>query len=142
MSLDSLIEVFSVVHPFFNILMVFLFLYQAWMGFKIRRGRKRGQSQFNSIRRHRKLGPFLILAGLAGYCSGLVLVFINSGQLLVYPLHLAVGSLIALFLVIQYIVTRKIRGVESSWRTPHLAAGILMLCLYALQIITGLALLA
>jgi len=142
MNLDLFMEIFTVVHRFFNVLVFLTFLYQAWMGFKIRQGRKRGQPQLNIIRRHRKLGPFLILAGLAGYCSGLILVFIGSGQLLVYPLHLSIGSLIALFLVFQYVATRKIRGVESSWRTPHLVAGVLMLCLYVFQIITGLALLA
>lgn len=133
-------EFFNVAHRFFNVLVALVFLYQAWMGFKIRKGRKGGRSRFEVVRRHRKLGPFLIIAGLAGYCSGLVLVYINNGQLPVYPLHLTIGSLIALLLVVQYVVTRKIRGVESPWRTPHLAIGVLMLCLYVLQIITGLAL--
>jgi threonine/homoserine/homoserine lactone efflux protein len=41
MNLDLFMEIFTVVHRFFNVLVFLTFLYQAWMGFKIRQGRKR-----------------------------------------------------------------------------------------------------
>jgi hypothetical protein len=141
MTLDLFIDISKVSHGFFNALLALVFLYQAWMGLTIRRGRKRGESQFIAMRRHRRLGPFLVVMGLLGYCFGLILVYIEKGHMLEYPLHLAVGSLIVLFLLGQYAVSRKIKGPESSWRTPHLAIGVGLICLYVLQIVIGIAVL-
>jgi uncharacterized membrane protein len=138
---DLFIDISKVAHGSFNALLALVFLYQAWMGFTIRRGRKRGKSQFIAMRRHRRLGPFLVVMGLLGYCFGLILVYIDKGRVLEYPLHLAVGSLIVLFLLGQYAVSRKIKGLESSWRTPHLAIGVGLICLYVLQIVIGIAVL-
>jgi FtsH-binding integral membrane protein len=111
------------------------------MGLAIRRGRKRGEPRPKVVRRHRKLGPFLVVLGVAGYCLGLILVIIDKGRVLEYPPHLAVGSLIVLFLLGQYTVSKKIKGLESPWRTPHLAIGVGLICLYVIQIVIGIGVL-
>lgn len=141
MNLDLFIDMSKVVHGLFNVFVFIVLLYQAWIGLKIRKGRKTGQSQFAAVKRHRKLGPILVFTGILGYCFGLILVFINKGHVLEYLLHLAVGTLVVFFLAGQYVVSRRIKGRESSWRMPHLAIGIGILCLYVLQIITGMAVL-
>ena len=141
MTFDLFIDISKLAHGSFNTLLALVFLYQARMGLSIRRGRKRGESRVIAMRRHRRLGPFLVVLGLLGYCLGLILVSIDKGRLLEYPLHLAVGSLIVLFLLGQYAVSRKIKGLESSWRTPHLAIGVGIICLYVLQIVIGVSVL-
>lgn len=141
MTFDLFIDISKVAHGSFNALLALVFLYQARMGLSIRRGRKRGEPQFIAMRRHRRLGPFLVVMGLLGYCLGLILVYIDKGRLLEYPPHLAAGSLIALFLLGQYAVSKKIKGPESPWRTPHLAIGTGLICLYVLQIVIGIGVL-
>jgi len=93
------------------------------------------------MKRHRRLGPFLVIIGVLGYCFGVAMVLIDTGKVLEYPLHLAIGSLIVLFLVGQYAVSKRIKGLESSWRRPHFAIGVGILCLYILQIVTGITVL-
>ncbi len=141
MNFNLFIDMSKVAHGLFNVFVFIVLLYQAWIGFKIRKGRKTGQSQFAAIKRHRKLGPILVFTGMLGYCFGLILVSIDKGQILEYPFHLTVGTLVVLFLAGQYGVSRKIKGLESSWRTPHLAIGIGIFCLYVFQIVTGMAVL-
>ena len=117
------INISKVVHGSFNTLVFICFLYQAWMGLKIRRGRKSGQSQFIAMKRHRRLGPFLVIIGVLGYCFGLAMVLIDTGKVLEYPLHLAIGSLIVLFLVGQYVVSKRIDNdiINNFWdiRKPN-----------------------
>lgn len=138
MTFDLFVDISETAHAIFNSLVALAFLYQASMGLIIRRGRKMGEPRFVAIKRHRRFGPFLVAMGILGYCLGLILVLIDKGRVLEYPLHLAVGSLIVIFLLGQYAVSRKIKGLESPWRTPHLAVGVGILCLYALQIVVGL----
>jgi hypothetical protein len=141
MTFDLFIDVSKLAHGSFNALLVLVFLYQAWMGLTIRRGRKRGEAQVSAMRRHRRLGPFLVVLGVLGFCLGLILVTIDKGRVLEYPLHLAVGASIVLFLFGQYAVSRKIKGLASPWRTPHLAIGTGLICLYVFQIVVGIGVL-
>ncbi len=141
MTFGLLIDIFKVVHGSFNALLALAFFYQAWLGLTIRKGRKRKKPEITAMKRHRRLGPLLAAMGLAGYLSGLILILIDKGWVLEYPLHLAVGSLIVFFLCGQYAVSKKIKGPESSWRTPHLAIGVMILCLYLTQIVIGLGVL-
>ena len=141
MTFDLFIDIAKLAHGSFNTLLALAFMYQAWMGLAIRRGRKRGEPQLIAMRRHRRLGPFLVVMGLLGYCLGLILVSIDKGRVVEYPPHLVVGSVIVLFLLGQYAVSRKIKGLDSSWRTPHLAIGVGIICLYVLQIVIGVGVL-
>ena len=142
MTFNLFIDISKVIHGSFNGLLALVFLYQTWMGLTIRMRRKRGEARPVVVRRHRRLGPFLVILGLLGYCLGLILVYIDTGRVLEYPPHLAVGSLIVLFLLGQFTVSRKIKGLASPWRTPHLAIGVGLICLYVLQIVIGMAVLS
>jgi hypothetical protein len=141
MTFDLFIDISKLAHGSFNTLLAFVFMYQGWMGLKIRRGRKRGEPQVKAVRRHRRLGPFLVVLGVLGFCLGLLLVYIDKGRLVEYPTHLIVGSVIVLFLLGQYAVSRKIKGLDSPWRTPHLAIGASIIVLYVLQIVIGVGVL-
>lgn len=140
MTLDLLIDISTITHGLFNGLLAFVFLYQAWTGLTIRGGRKMDESRIPAIKRHRRLGPFLVVLGLMGYCFGLMLVYIDKGRVFQYPPHFVVGSILAVTLLVQYAVSRKIKGRDSSWRTPHFMIGLGILCLYGVQIIMGIAL--
>jgi hypothetical protein len=141
MNFALFIDIAKLAHGSFNTLLALTFFYQAWMGLRIRSGRKRGEPRPILVRRHRKVGPFLVALGVLGFCLGLTLVLIDKGRVFEYPLHLAVGASIALFLLGQYAVSRKIKGLESPWRTPHLAIGVGIVLLYVFQILVGLSLL-
>lgn len=132
-----LLDLAKVAHGAFNLLIALAFLYQAGMGMAIRRDRKKGSPRAPIIKRHRRLGPLLVILSIAGYGFGLVLVLIDKGHVLEYPLHFAVGSLIVLFVVGQFAVSKKIKGRESFFRTIHLSIGIGIIFLYALQMVIG-----
>lgn len=126
-------------HGLYNTVIVFLFIYQGWLGLKIRRERSAGGIQaFKTIKRHRKNGPPLVILGVLGFCAGAVLVYIDKGDIFKYPLHLVNGILIALSINITLLISTKIKGAPSRWRNRHFLLGLFILCLYLLQIWFGL----
>jgi hypothetical protein len=135
------LDVAKLFHGSFNTLVALAFMYQGWMGLAVRRGRKKGQPRIDAVKRHRRLGPVLAVLGILGYCAGLALVYVDKKNLLEFPLHFAVGSVIVLFVLSQYAVSKKIKGLESPWRTPHLAIGTGIVFLYLFQIVVGLSVL-
>jgi len=135
------IDIGRVAHGAFNILLALAFAYQAWIGLAIRRGRKSGRPRPTAVKRHRKLGPLLVIMSAVGYCFGLVLVGLDKGHVLEYPLHFTVGSLIVLAVLAQFAISKKIKGRALSIRTLHLFIGISIICLYALQIAIGMGIL-
>jgi hypothetical protein len=141
MNFDLLMEILKISHGSFNSLLALGFLYQAWLGLVVRKGRERREPRLRAVRVHRRLGPWLVVMGLAGFCFGLVLVSIDKGRVIANPLHFAAGLLIAVFLLAQYWISRKIRGAEPAWRAPHIAVGANILCLYLVQIVIGIQLL-
>jgi hypothetical protein len=132
-----LMDILKVSHGSFNTLLALASLYQAWLGLSVRQGRMGGEPRFSAMRMHRRLGPWLVAMGLMGFCFGLMLVVIDKGKVFAHPLHFAAGSLIAVFLLAQYGISRKIRGAEPAWRGPHLAVGVNILFLYLVQIVLG-----
>ena len=134
----QLIALLKIIHGAFNGTLLLLFLYQGWMGLKIRKGRKASAPAFAMMRRHRRFGPLFALLGLGGYTFGLTLVYIDKGHIFEYPPHFAVGALIAFALISAFAVSRKIRGYDSPWRTPHFAIGLTVIGLWAIQILIGL----
>jgi len=129
------------IHGSFNFLMMLLFLYTGTLGLRIRRARKAGAGAPKEIRRHRRLGPFLVPLGVAGFFSGVTMVTMDVGHLLEYPLHFAVGLLIALSVSLTFFVSRRIIGSSSPWRNVHFALGIIIAALYVLQVFLGLGIL-
>jgi hypothetical protein len=129
-------------HGSFNAIVALLFMVHGSLGWRIRKERKRGGERNSRIvRRHRKEGPIFALLGVAGYFAGAGLVLIDKGHLLEYPPHMIVGSCIALLIVTTFIISKKIKGPESSWRTPHFMIGLFILLLYILQLYLGLGIL-
>jgi len=138
----ELIPYLRIAHGFFNIGILFLFFYQGWLGLKIRRHRKKGGPPiFKSVRRHRRFGPIWFVLGLLGYLAGWSLVYWDHGHLLQYPAHAYTGTAIAIFLCTTFLISRRIKSLNSPWRTPHFLLGIAILCLYVVQAFLGVGVL-
>ena len=130
------------VHGVFNACVMLFFFYHAKLGLTIRRARTaKAPLPFPTIKRHRKIGPLLALAGGAGYCAGLILVLIDTGKVWEYPPHLLTGSLIVILLIVTFDISRKIKGQESPLRTPHAYIGIAILFLYVVEVFLGIGVL-
>jgi hypothetical protein len=130
-------------HGLFNFSVVVLFFYTARFGLVIRRARQRGESRpAAAIRRHRKLGPILAVLGALGFSAGLILVLLDTGNILKYPSHLLVGVIIVSLLLATFLVSRKITGAEASpLRQAHFLLGLAILSLYVVQVFLGLGVL-
>jgi hypothetical protein len=138
----QLLADFRLVHGGFNLCVLLLFFYQAKLGLSIRRARKAGATlPFPAIKRHRSMGPILALLGVLGFCAGIALVLLNTGNILEFPPHLFGGIGIVALLGITFAFSRSIKGPESPFRTPHFIIGIVLLCLYLLEALLGLSVL-
>lgn len=129
-------------HGLYNTVVIALFLYHGWTGVSIRRARKSGKPlPFAVIRRHRKLGPILAGMGVLGFFIGFSTVILHTGNVLEYPGHLFTGVAIVMLLLITAFLSRRIKGQDSPYRTPHLIIGCSILCLYLVQMILGIGVL-
>lgn len=136
------ITYFKLVHGFFNISMLALFCYQAWMGFLIRQARQAGAPvPLDAVRRHRKAGPVFALWGVLGFIAGITVVVLDKGRVFEYPLHFLTGLSIALCIGAVYAISRRIRGPEPDFRSAHFGLGLLLLALYVIQVLLGLSIL-
>jgi hypothetical protein len=134
----QLLTKFRLVHGVFNACVMVLFFYHASIGLAIRRARRaKAPLPFSEIKRHRKMGPFLALAGVAGCCAGLILVLVDTGNVLEYTPHFIIGSLIVFLLIVTFIISRNIKGQVSPLRTPHAFIGIAILFLYIVEVFLG-----
>jgi hypothetical protein len=128
-----------ILHGSYNIIIALTFIYQGWLGIKIRNERKAaGPRDLHVIRRHRILGPTLVLLSCLGYLWGAVLVFIGEGRIFEFPLHNITGAGIVILVIISFLTSRRIKGLDSQWRTPHFVLGIGILCVYIIQVFIGL----
>ena len=126
-------------HGTYNALVALAFVYQGWLGLKVKRARKSGDgANSRATRRHRRSGPILVLLGALGYGAGAALIVVDKGHLFEYPLHHLMGITIVLLLAAAFLVSRKIRGPVSPWRTPHLLLGLAILGAYLAQFLLGL----
>ncbi|HAK89167.1 MAG: hypothetical protein A2077_00670 [Nitrospirae bacterium GWC2_46_6] len=137
----QLIAYLKLLHGTYNTAMMLLFMYQGLLGLRTRRNRMRGRQDFRLIKRHRKLGPILALTGPAGFIAGMIVIYLDKGRIMEYPLHFLTGLSIALLTAATFLISRKIKGPDSPWRTPHLMIGIFILCLYIIQVTLGLGIL-
>jgi hypothetical protein len=129
-------------HGFFNLSVMALFCWQAWLGYRIRQARQEGAPvPFDVVKRHRRFGPVLAFGGMLGFLAGAVLIAVDKGRIIEYPAHFLVGSAIAVTILTLYLLSRRIKGPESPYRDPHFAAGMLLLVLYLAQVLLGLAIL-
>ena len=133
------IDLIRVLHGAYNALVALALLYQGWLGLKIRKARRTGSAKdFGVIRRHRGNGPVLALLGILGYVAGATLIAIDKGHFFEYRLHHLVGLSIVILLASTFLVSRKIKGPVSPWRTPHFLLGLAILGAYLVQLFLGL----
>jgi len=138
----QLIPYLALGHGLFNLLVFGLLLRQGWLGLVVRRTRRNGMPQpLETIRRHRRAGPVAVLVGAAGFVAGTLLVLLDKGRLVEYPLHFSVGGVIVLVLFGLYFLSRRIKGADSPYRIPHASLGLLLLILYVIQAVLGLGIL-
>jgi hypothetical protein len=129
-------------HAVYNISVLLLFFYQAWLGLAIRRARRaKTPLPFQRIKRHRTTGPVLTILGLCGFFIGFTLVLLHTGRVLEFPSHLFTGLALVALLIATYGLSRKIKGPDSPYRTPHVRLGIAILCLYLVEVFLGIGIL-
>jgi hypothetical protein len=129
-------------HGVYNAIMMLFFLYQGQLGFGIRRARKTGAlPPIPKIKRHRRMGPVLVILGGLGFLEGLTLVLLDTGNILEYPPHFFIGLTIVVLLIATYKISRDIRGPGASFRTPHFVLGVAILCLYFVNVLIGIGVL-
>jgi hypothetical protein len=127
------------VHGVYNTIVVLLFLYQGWLGLRIRRERRaRAPLPVPVIKRHRRMGPVLVILGGLGFMEGLTLVLLDTGRVLDFPPHLFTGFTIVVLLIATYKISKDIKGPDSPYRTPHFILGVAILCLYLVNVVIGL----
>jgi hypothetical protein len=132
-------EYMKYMHGIYNSLVVLLFMYQAWLGLRIRQGRLlNSQSSFRFIKTHRKLGPFLSLFGITGFFAGAMIVYLAEGEVVEHPLHFFTGLAVVVGISVTFVISRRIRAGKQPWRNPHAFLGILILGLYLVQVFLGL----
>jgi len=137
-----IISYLKYIHGLYNILVILLFLYQGWIGLRIRRERIRGTAPtVKIIKRHRRFGPILSLLGISGFFAGLTVVYLDEGHFFEHPLHFIIGLVIILLVIATFSISRRIRGRDSHWRTPHFALGVIIICLYLFQAFLGIGIL-
>lgn len=136
---DRVVSTLQVAHALFNSALFFALAYQGLLGWRIRRRRVAGVLQdFSVVKRHRALGPILATLLPFGYLAGLVTVYLQKGLWVRYPAHLAGGTVLLVVVCSAFLVSKKIRGPQSPWRTPHFELGLLSLCTFLVQIFLGL----
>jgi hypothetical protein len=137
-----LLSSLRLVHAGFNSFVTVLFFYHARLGIAIRRARKaHGPLPFPLIKRHRRGGPLLAALGIAGFCIGFTLVMLDSGKVLQFPYHFFTACTIVLCLITTFVLSRRIKGPDSPYRTPHFYLGIAILCLYLIEVFLGVGVL-
>ncbi len=138
----QLLSNLRLVHGAYNTAVMLLFLYHGRLGLAIRRARmSQAPLPFPAIKRHRKMGPILTILGGLGFCIGLTLVLLDTGNIFEYPAHFFVGASLLILLVTTFLISRKIKGPDSPLRTPHFILGIAILCLYLVEAFLGIGVL-
>jgi hypothetical protein len=139
MASDRIVSALQFAHVFSNGALFLALAYQGRLGWRIRNTRVTGVLQdFSVAKRHRALGSVLATLLPVGYLTGLTTAYIHKGLWLRYPGHLAVGTVLLAIVFSVVLTSRGIRGIQSPWRTPHFALGLLLLSSFLVQIYLGL----
>jgi hypothetical protein len=128
----------QIAHAFFGGVFLLAFFYQGWQGVRIRRGRLAGAPDFASVRRHRRLGPVLTRLLPLVFLAGLATAYLDHGVWVKFPAHLTVGAALVVAGGGTELLSRRIRGPLSPWRSPHSILGAAILVLFLAQAFLGL----
>ncbi len=140
---EDIIGYLRLVHGTYNFIVFLLFMYQASLGYRIRKERiGMAGSGAPVILRHRRLGPVIAALGIGGYVAGTILVLIDKGHIFYYPLHFISGMLIVILIMSAVLVSRQIRHGVDRFRKIHYRIGLCIIFLYVLQISIGTGIVA
>ena len=128
-------------HGSFNLSVAGLVFYQFRLGRGLRNKRLAGKPDPQKVRKHMRIGPVAVAAGILGFLAGNILIFVDKGRLMEYPIHSLAGTLIALGLVSVFMLSRKMVAGDPSKRTLHGRVGMALVALYAVQVLLGLGIL-
>ncbi|MHB8836541.1 MAG: DUF4079 family protein [Candidatus Methylomirabilia bacterium] len=135
----QVVSTLQLAHVSLNGALLLAFAYQGLLGRRIRQRRVAGVLQdFSVVKRHRALGPVLATLLPIGYLAGLITVYLHKGLWVRFPGHFAAGTVLVVVAGAAVLVSTRIRGAQSPWRTPHLALGVLLLCVFIVQVYLGL----
>jgi len=137
----ELISIFKLAHGSYNSMVFLGFIVQAALGLRIRSGRRRGNPNPGIIRGHRTFGPVLAVLGVVGGLSGLIMIYLDKGRFIEYPLHFFGGLTVVALIGSVFIASRAIKGQAPGPRTVHFMLGVLLLTAYAVQAFFGLGIL-
>jgi len=134
-----LIPYMTIGHALFNTCMFIAFIYQAAIGWRIRKNRlSPDMPEAVKIRRHRKLGPVIAALLPLGFLAGLLITFLDESGMGQHPLHLGAGALLVAAVIATWLVSKNIKGTSSNWRTLHFGIGIIIIVLFIGQMFLGL----
>lgn len=129
-------------HGAFSTMVILLFLYQGSLGMSMRSRRQSGAPpEVRSVRRHRRFGPMLVILVISGFAGGIASVFLQWENYFMYPIHFLNGLTVIALAIVTFLVSRKIRGKETTWRTVHYVIGLAILLLFILQAYLGIRIL-
>ncbi len=129
------------VHGAFNLSVAGLVIYQFRLGRGLMKARVAGQADPQKRKKHMRIGPVAVAAGILGFLAGNILIFVDKGRLMEYPIHSLAGTLIALGLVSVFLLSRKIAAGDTLKRTLHGRVGMALVALYLVQVLLGLGIL-
>jgi hypothetical protein len=136
---DTMVLFLRYAHGLFNGLVILLYLYQGWLGLKIRQGRIAGNPpEVRFVGRHRRLGPVVAVLGIIGFVGGISTVYLGEGEIFEHPIHFLTGLTISTLIATTFFISRKIRGREPGWRTIHYFIGLAIISLYCIQAYLGI----
>jgi hypothetical protein len=137
--MHDLMPYLKYLHALYSGSIALLVFYQGWIGLKIRRKRIAGQPPVvKAVKRHRTMGPIVALMGIAGFFAGAVSVYLNDGRIFEHPVHFIIGLSIAALIFITYLISKKIKAGEPTFRNLHLFIGVVIICFYFIQAFIGI----
>ena len=140
--IDSSISYLMYAHGLYNVVIILLFLYQGWLGLKIRKNRMNEKPPpVETVKGHRRFGPVFSILGFTGFLSGLAVAYISHVPLFTFPFHFIAGLIISIVILLNYLFSRMIKSFDSFWRNVHFVTGAALVCLYFIQAFLGAAIL-
>jgi uncharacterized membrane protein YwaF len=82
-----------------------------------------------------------VFMGILGFLAGITIAYLDNREVFKYPLHFITGSAITLSILATFLISKKIKGRESPWRTIHFTIGLIIICLYFIQAFLGIGIL-